>query len=474
MYVIVAMFLVFSTMSSSLLARVSCGVCMGVYDREDHAPKILPCQHTFCSKCLSQMKTNTSITCPVCRKVIPVKGPDALSHIPTNMALLDVTEEIYKSEQHKIKCAQHPRQECLLVCVDCTQTMCILCMKHHMEKGAHIDHNIEDVETATPLLKEKLQLAVKSQIQPLSDQVGDIDKIDVSKVSSELDRLYERIVDEMKAWRDAQRELTQSVTEAQNLQHNAKQAADTGLTKIIDMLNELKGTESKHVLSHDKYVANGQVTSLVRNISDIAADYSSQMGSILPQPSENRGDKSEDENNACKSEQDSKAAKSTESNTKGAGDISKGADCCCKSAESGAKHIDDFALLGAAKAALDTKPVNFKSALLGKKPKDWIDQLLGTKWFDFDVVVHDTRIINKVVQNHLVAPLADNMISYDLDIHDIKFPLKNKNFCKSSFQQLSNLKNYNKYQEAIRRLMIARVAIEIDDIFEEMGVTQEY
>ena len=63
-----------SSVQSDILKRLTCPVCLDRYK----APKLLPCQHTFCKKCLIDLKNNENsnqISCPMCRK----------NHILTNI-----------------------------------------------------------------------------------------------------------------------------------------------------------------------------------------------------------------------------------------------------------------------------------------------------------------------------------------------------------------------------------------------------
>ena len=56
--------------STLLQELLECPICMNLYEN----PHVLPCQHTFCKKCLILMQNNeantkTTLDCPICREV---------------------------------------------------------------------------------------------------------------------------------------------------------------------------------------------------------------------------------------------------------------------------------------------------------------------------------------------------------------------------------------------------------------------
>jgi hypothetical protein len=56
--------------STLLQELLECPICMNLYEN----PHVLPCQHTFCKKCLVLLQNNeshlkTTLDCPICREV---------------------------------------------------------------------------------------------------------------------------------------------------------------------------------------------------------------------------------------------------------------------------------------------------------------------------------------------------------------------------------------------------------------------
>ncbi|XP_014229532.1 SH3 domain-containing RING finger protein 3 isoform X3 [Trichogramma pretiosum] len=65
---------------------LECSICL---DRLDTSSKVLPCQHTFCKKCLEEIVTaQRELRCPECRVLVNVKVED----LPPNVLLMRILE----------------------------------------------------------------------------------------------------------------------------------------------------------------------------------------------------------------------------------------------------------------------------------------------------------------------------------------------------------------------------------------------
>ncbi|XP_075234987.1 SH3 domain containing ring finger posh [Lycorma delicatula] len=65
---------------------LECSVCL---ERLDTSSKVLPCQHTFCKKCLEEiLLTHKELRCPECRVLVDVKIDD----LPPNVLLMRILE----------------------------------------------------------------------------------------------------------------------------------------------------------------------------------------------------------------------------------------------------------------------------------------------------------------------------------------------------------------------------------------------
>ena len=143
---------------------LSCGVCFERYDGSTHLPKILPCQHTLCCSCIDSLIDAdfllNEFECPLCR--CQVTSDD----VHTNLAVKDIVEAIAIEENAKLFCPKHPAKECQLVCTDCYQPLCTICVQG-LTKGEHKGHNIDDVDGAKVAMKKSLTSTVEKKIEDI-------------------------------------------------------------------------------------------------------------------------------------------------------------------------------------------------------------------------------------------------------------------------------------------------------------------
>lgn len=65
---------------------LECSVCL---DRLDTSSKVLPCQHTFCKKCLEEIvHKHKELRCPECRVLVQSK----VEELPPNVLLMRILE----------------------------------------------------------------------------------------------------------------------------------------------------------------------------------------------------------------------------------------------------------------------------------------------------------------------------------------------------------------------------------------------
>lgn len=75
---------------------LECSVCL---ERLDTSSKVLPCQHTFCKKCLLDIyQAHKELRCPECRVLIQC----GIDELPTNVLLMRILEGMNNPNKNKL------------------------------------------------------------------------------------------------------------------------------------------------------------------------------------------------------------------------------------------------------------------------------------------------------------------------------------------------------------------------------------
>uniref|UniRef100_A0A6Q2ZPU8 RING-type E3 ubiquitin transferase n=1 Tax=Esox lucius TaxID=8010 RepID=A0A6Q2ZPU8_ESOLU len=161
-----------------------CSICLDRYNN----PKVLPCLHTFCERCLQNYIPPESLTlsCPVCRQtsILPEKGVSALQNnffITNLMEVLQRDPECSRPEAYSVLesvnaatagiplcCPNHEGKGMEFYCESCETAMCLECTEG--EHREHVTVPLRDV-----LEQHKTQLKTQLDAIPI-ELVGEISK----------------------------------------------------------------------------------------------------------------------------------------------------------------------------------------------------------------------------------------------------------------------------------------------------------
>jgi len=84
---------------------LECSICL---EQLDESNKVLPCQHTFCTKCLKDIyQKKSELLCPECRKPVEV----AIDSLPPNILANRILEGMTRKPSHSKAVSQDPRSQ---------------------------------------------------------------------------------------------------------------------------------------------------------------------------------------------------------------------------------------------------------------------------------------------------------------------------------------------------------------------------
>ncbi|CAM9602170.1 unnamed protein product [Bubo scandiacus] len=182
-----------------------CSICLDRYRN----PKVLPCLHTFCERCLQNYIPPQSLTlsCPVCRQtsILPERGVAALQN---NFFITNLMEVLQRDPDscgphpgrgldpvsavtgQPLSCPNHEGKVMEFYCEPCETAMCRECTEG--EHREHVTVPLRDVvEQHKAALQQQLD-AVRSRLPQLAAAVGL-----VSEISQQLAERKDQAVSEI-------------------------------------------------------------------------------------------------------------------------------------------------------------------------------------------------------------------------------------------------------------------------------------
>ena len=141
-----------------------CPVCFEEYKNYGGSiPRLLPCSHTFCHACMTELLQDNSLECPECRTKHHAES--GLRSFPQNKYILShmrkisaVAKKEFKFEYKFQSCKEHGKELSLFCKTDgCKKAICQLCM---IKK--HKTHDVTDIDEDRKVQLEALVTCIES------------------------------------------------------------------------------------------------------------------------------------------------------------------------------------------------------------------------------------------------------------------------------------------------------------------------
>ena len=133
------------TFLDNIYEHVCCPMCTNRFNN----PKLLPCLHTFCLRCLQRIQATSgirdTILCPECRRNFTIPGNGDLSTLPTNFRLNSLLDALPLTEckTRGVKCGncEKTRQQSAY-CFTCCSFWCDDCLPFHNGIRTNNEHHV--------------------------------------------------------------------------------------------------------------------------------------------------------------------------------------------------------------------------------------------------------------------------------------------------------------------------------------------
>ena len=181
----------------------SCSICFEEFEgNSSHVPRILPCSHTLCEKCLSELIYNEKIECPECRQLFD--ATEGGTSFPQNRYILSAIERKTPGTRrgNHGNCPQHPSEELTLFCknTECQKAICPECLstKHQGHAVVSIKHHCNElVDGIRAILQCNMEKIKKAQEKSLKEAEDCLEQLKKEKqnVTKKFDEMIEEAED---------------------------------------------------------------------------------------------------------------------------------------------------------------------------------------------------------------------------------------------------------------------------------------
>ncbi|XP_066283279.1 tripartite motif-containing protein 2-like [Branchiostoma lanceolatum] len=163
----------------SLEDLLLCGICLDDFK----TPKLLPCGHTFCEKCLENFaKRGRTFCCPNCRRKIDLPH-GGIKALPGNFwigGMRDLLMATKKDDDRRRggfheKCLLHKEEELRYFCLDCERMICAECMvdEHSGHRVSRLKEILAQKLEEAKTLENNTRSIVNSILAQLQDLAND-------------------------------------------------------------------------------------------------------------------------------------------------------------------------------------------------------------------------------------------------------------------------------------------------------------
>ena len=230
---------------------LKCQICLEDFEETgDHVPRLLPCSHTLCEKCLKQLVRTfvhgKSVVCPECRKkhaMVDVKT------FPQNRYIMVNLKEKQR-DRETVKCEEHGGKELTLYCRrnECQKAICSKCLT-----ASHRAHDVVDIEEKQKeilLAKTTLKMKIKRKaIAGVKEEIRDFQVACSKELQSHQDKLVNQIRERFEV-------LKKNLDDHASLMVKDIDKDMTSIDQYLEVLNGIK-INMTHGIASQEDVRNG-------------------------------------------------------------------------------------------------------------------------------------------------------------------------------------------------------------------------
>lgn len=251
----------------SQASYTSCLICLERFQK----PKVLPCGHTFCLKCIQKMVETSFNQCPKCEDKFSLPSSGNASDFPTNFDLLNAIEDREAknttsredlSQFERLKSKDH----CILhdtpyevYCKSCSRQACTKCLLDYHKPNTHIiitrnDFIKEEMAELEDMMRTLRSLKLREGV--LNEKLTKAFNSCRGELKEIEDKILETLEDKIQKLRAAAQNLVKQMLDKFNIQLEILNQLHARQKLLSKNLQQMRGT----CLSMKASLANNDLT----------------------------------------------------------------------------------------------------------------------------------------------------------------------------------------------------------------------
>ncbi|XP_062591173.1 E3 ubiquitin-protein ligase TRIM33-like [Saccostrea cucullata] len=151
-----------TTFVNKLESFCECTICFNTYDEDSHVPRLLPCNHAFCTDCLVKHCSSKKLNCPLCNQTHGILNEGILAFPKDNIRreMRDLVTD-FASNVLCSDCRTYDSKS--LLCIDCNIRICSLCSSERLKNICQA-HKIDGISDSPVQLDDLPEKNISSQV----------------------------------------------------------------------------------------------------------------------------------------------------------------------------------------------------------------------------------------------------------------------------------------------------------------------
>lgn len=179
--------------------ELECSICLELWIKKD--PRVLSCQHTFCSSCLARIVKNNKVQCPLCRlkTAVPKNG---VKDLPKNIFRHSL-QTVNINNQIIEKCFKHKRNIVYpkLACITCkVKDLCEICIEDDhsyseckVKSYKRLSTNLKEFWETSKTRLDQIYMDLKKEVSEFMKSIMDMEELWLYTIDKRIKELKRKV-----------------------------------------------------------------------------------------------------------------------------------------------------------------------------------------------------------------------------------------------------------------------------------------